>query len=238
MPINEKSIMNNIGENLDNISTQIRTLESKYLRDQDSVTLLAVSKTKPISDIQAAIDWGQTDFGENYVDEAINKIQFLENQNCCWHYIGHIQSNKTKLIAEHFDWVHTIDRLKIAKRLSMQRPESLDPINSCIQLNIDMEASKSGIAVSELAPLCEQIAQLKGIKLRGLMAIPAPRSDLSAQQDVLAKVREALESVSKTFPDLDTLSMGMSGDMEAAIAEGSTIVRIGTAIFGSRNKPL
>lgn len=226
--------MTQIPEKLFSVLQQIRQYENRYQRSGNPVTLLAVSKTKPVADIRAAYEAGQRDFGENYLDEALTKINQIELPDCIWHFIGAIQSNKTRQIAEHFDWVHTLDRLKIAKRLSAQRPDHLPPLNCCIQLNIDNEVSKSGIAVDELADFLQEIHTLPQLNVRGLMVIPAIREDLEQQRAVFQKTRAIFETQAKRFLSLDTLSMGMSGDMEAAIAEGSTIVRIGTAIFGQR----
>jgi len=175
-------------------------------------------------------------FGESYVQEAINKISHLESQHppLHWHFIGPIQKNKTRSIAEQFQWVHSVDRLVIAKRLNEQRPQSLPPLQICIQVNIDNEASKSGIAIEDIQDLAEQFKPLKRINLRGLMAIPQASSDTDQQRKSFAKLRKQLELINQNGLKLDTLSMGMSGDLEAAIAEGSTIVRVGTAIFGKR----
>ena len=230
----KKRVMSQIPENLFSVRQQIRNYENGYQRSGNPVTLLAVSKTKPVADILAAYEAGQRDFGENYLDEALTKIQQIDRTDCVWHFIGAIQSNKTRPIAEHFDWVHTLDRLKIAKRLSTQRPRHLPPLNCCVQLNIDNEASKSGIAVNDLSDFLQELESLPQLNIRGLMVIPALRKELEQQRAVFQKTRTLLETQAKRFPSLDTLSMGMSGDMEAAIAEGSTIVRIGTAIFGQR----
>lgn len=224
-----------ITSTLRSVRTQISEHEVRYERTHDSVQLLAVSKKKPASAVIAAAGAGQVAFGENYVDEGVAKILEINNPALIWHYIGAIQSRKTALIAEHFQWAHGVDRLKIAKRLAEQRPEQLPPLNICLQVNLDNEASKAGISVEELPELAAQCATLTGITLRGLMAIPAPRQRLDEQRAVLARLRLCLESLQQHQPELDTLSMGMSGDMEAAIAEGATIVRVGTAIFGARD---
>ena len=216
------------------IQDTIRTLELKYQRPENSVELLAVSKTKPTQDILSAAKCGQTHFGENYAQEGVAKIQTLAAQNFCWHFIGPLQKNKTRIIAEHFHWVHTIERATIAERLDAQRSASLPPLQVCIQVNIDKEDSKSGLELSQVQELAEKINHLKQIKLRGLMAIPQASSDTMQQRKSFAKLREQLEILNKNGFNLDTLSMGMSGDLEAAIAEGATIVRVGTAIFGSR----
>jgi pyridoxal phosphate enzyme (YggS family) len=226
--------MNNMGKNLNDIRARIASAASASGRAADSIMLLAVSKKKPASDIRLAFGCGQRDFGENYLQEALQKKQELQDLDINWHFIGAIQSNKTRSIAEAFDWVHCVDRLKIATRLSEQRPATLAPLNICIQVNIDHEASKAGIELSELNDLATAIAVLPGIRLRGLMAIPAPRTDYSEQCQAFARLAEALASLRQLGLDCDTLSMGMTQDMDAAIAQGSTLVRIGTAIFGER----
>jgi hypothetical protein len=226
--------MNNIEKNLNEIRAQIASAASSCERSADSILLLAVSKKKPASDIRLAFACGQRDFGENYLQEALQKMDELQDLDITWHFIGAIQSNKTRSIAEAFDWVHCVDRLKIANRLSEQRPASLAPLNICIQVNIDQETSKAGIELSELDGLAMAIAALPGIRLRGLMAIPAPRADYSGQCEAFARLAGALTSLRQQGLDCDTLSMGMTADMDAAIAQGSTLVRIGTAIFGER----
>lgn len=228
--------MNTIKQNLVNVRSHIDTAAQKCGRSPKEITLLAVSKTKPASDIETAIACGQTEFGENYVQEGVDKINyFSDNKALVWHFIGPLQSNKTRLVAEHFNWCHTIDRLKIAQRLSDQRPSALLPLNVLIQINISDENSKSGILLTELDGLAAQISILPGIKLRGLMAIPAPESDYEKQVAVLEQMNIAFKQLQMQYPNIDTLSMGMTGDMEAAIACGSTLVRIGTAIFGVRD---
>ena len=227
--------MQNIEKNLSQVQKLIETDASKYGRDADSILLLAVSKKMPADAIRAAQRLGQRDFGENYLQEALEKINELQELDLVWHFIGAIQSNKTRNIAENFAWVHCLDRLKIAKRLSEQRPASLPALNVCIQVNLDDEAGKAGIAVDQIQELATSISQLKNIRLRGLMAIPEKRSDLSAQREAFARLKVALQELQEQGIDCDTLSMGMSGDLEAAIAEGSTLVRIGTAIFGERS---
>lgn len=198
------------------------------------VKLLAVSKKQPISAILAAADAGQRDFGENFVQEGLEKIAATSHLDLIWHFIGHLQTNKTRAVAEHFDWVHTIDRLKLARRLSEQRPEHLEPLNVCLQVNVDDEASKSGISSEELLPLAKEVAALPRLQLRGLMCLPANRSDFAQQRVPFARMRQLLENLRAAGLAVDTLSMGMSGDYRAAIFEGSTIVRIGTAVFGAR----
>ena len=226
--------MKNIAQRLTTVQQQIRTAEEKFDREAGSVNLLAVSKTWPAADILAAAKQGQRDFGENYLQEALEKIDTLRDQGLVWHYIGHIQSNKTRPIAEHFDWVHSVDRPRIAHRLSEARPAHLPPLNICIQINISAETTKSGIQLPELMDLAHEITTLPGLKLRGLMAIPAPVDDFSQQRAAFHLLKTALSHLQKAGIPVDTLSMGTSNDMEAAIAEGSTIVRIGTAIFGER----
>lgn len=232
-----------IAFNIEQIIGRIRDAEHTYDRDVGSVTLLAVSKTRPASDVMAAIDAGTREFGENYVDEGVQKIaevtQNLQNEiadSIVWHYIGSIQSNKTGLIASNFGWVHGVDRLRIAERLSRQRPDTLPPLNCCIQVNVDAEASKAGVSVAELDELVCACRELPNIRLRGLMVIPAPREEFVEQRQVFSALRDLMPDLHKLHPSLDTLSMGMTGDMEAAIAEGATIVRVGTAIFGARQK--
>ena len=226
--------MNNMRKNLNRVREQIVQAASACKRESDSILLLAVSKKKPASDIRQAWELGQRDFGENYLQEALQKMEELEDLDITWHFIGAIQSNKTRNIAEAFDWVHCIDRAKIARRLSEQRPPDLGPLNVCIQVNIDHESSKAGIELVELPELANAIHQLPGIRLRGLMTIPAPQESFDLQRSAFAKLANALESLRQQGIDCDTLSMGMTQDMEAAIAEGSTLVRIGTAIFGER----
>ncbi len=226
--------MQNIEKNLDHIRAQILRAASAHDRDPDSILLLAVSKKKPAADIRAAFAHGQRHFGENYLQEAQQKMAELEDLAIQWHFIGAIQSNKTRNIAEAFDWDHCIDRVKIARRLSEQRPPGLEPLNICIQVNLDHEDSKAGIDIEEVAELAAQIHQLPGIRLRGLMTIPAPRESFDEQRRAFARIAAALDDLRQRGIDCDTLSMGMTQDMEAAIAEGSTLVRIGTAIFGER----
>ncbi|MFT5657543.1 MAG: pyridoxal phosphate enzyme (YggS family) [Gammaproteobacteria bacterium] len=226
--------MQNIENNLNLTRQQIEQAAQRYHRDSADICLLAVSKRMPVEDIREAYRCGQRNFGENYLQEAQQKILAVADLEICWHFIGAIQSNKTRVIAENFDWVHCVDRLKIAQRLSEQRPASLPPLNICIQVNVDLEASKAGIPLEQVAELAQQISQLANIRLRGLMAIPAPSDSVESQRQPLAKLRLALAQLQHSGLDCDTLSTGMSHDMEAAIAEGSTLVRIGTAIFGER----
>ncbi len=224
-----------IVENIQRIRQSINNYCQQYHRDPTSVQLLAVSKTRPAEDIRAAYQAGCHSFGENYLQEALTKIQQLDDLQVEWHFIGSIQSNKTREIAEHFDWVHSVDRLKIAQRLSSQRPERLAPLNICLQVNISNESSKAGMSLGELEENIDEIIQLPGISLRGLMAIPAATTSFEQQRSSFSLMQQALLKLQPRYPQLDTLSMGMSNDMEAAIAEGSTLLRIGTAIFGSRN---
>lgn len=223
-----------IKHNLVQIQQQIQQIATACKRS-DSVKLLAVSKTKPVSAIAEAIEAGQRAFGENYVQEGVEKIQhFADCSDLEWHFIGPLQSNKSRLVATHFDWIQTVDRLKIAQRLSEQRPVELLPLNVLIQINISDEASKSGISPSEMLPLAEAIAKLPRLRLRGLMAIPKPESDPAQQKIALAQMQQLFLQLKQQFSEVDTLSMGMSDDMPTAIECGSTMVRIGTAIFGCR----
>ncbi|MCH7852992.1 MAG: YggS family pyridoxal phosphate-dependent enzyme [Proteobacteria bacterium] len=203
-------------------------------RPAKSVCLLAVSKRKPLEAILEALAAGQRDFGENFVQEGLAKIEETANNDIIWHFIGHLQANKSRPVAEHFHWVHTVDRLKIAQRLSRQRPYYADDLNICIQVNIDREEGKSGVMVEDLAELAHAIAPLPRLRLRGLMCIPAVQETLEEQRKPFAKLRKELEALTKSGLNLDTLSMGMTADYAAAIHEGATIVRIGTALFGKR----
>lgn len=223
-----------IAENLLTIHQQIEQYCQQYQRLPEQVTLLAVSKTKPSSDIRAAYNAGQHCFAENYLQEALAKIDELGDLDIEWHFIGVIQSNKTRELASHFHWVHSVDRLKIARRLSEQRPESLPELNICLQVNISHESSKSGTDMQQLPELVEEIIKLPRLKLRGLMAIPAKAETLAEQRAIFAQMKNTLQQLQQIHPELDTLSMGMSNDIEAAVAEGSTMLRIGTAIFGAR----
>ncbi|EJF28950.1 YggS family pyridoxal phosphate-dependent enzyme [Enterobacter sp. Ap-916] len=232
--------MNEIAHNLAQVHGKISAAAARCGRSPEEVTLLAVSKTKPASALAEAIAAGQRAFGENYVQEGVDKIHHFAEQGVTgleWHFIGPLQSNKSRLVAENFDWCHTVDRLKIASRLSEQRPSTLPPLNVLIQINISDENSKSGIALSELEQLAAEVAALPGLTLRGLMAIPAPEPDYERQLTVCRKMAEACNALKARFTTIDTLSLGMTDDMEAAIAAGSTMVRIGTAIFGARDYP-
>lgn len=225
--------MATITERLKQIRMQISEAELACNRQPGSVLLLAVSKTKPAEDIAAAYRTGQRHFGENYLQEALRKQQELGAYDITWHFIGPIQSNKTKALATHFDWIHSVDSLKIAKRLSEQRPPHLPPLAVCLQVNISNEPSKSGITLDELPLLCEQVAKLPNLKLRGVMAIPAPQQDFEQQRQPYKTLYQAVAKLEQ--PKIDTFSFGMTGDLKAAIIEGSTIVRIGTALFGERD---
>ncbi len=223
-----------IAENIAKLSDRIRIAGENNRRDATSVTLLAVSKTQTASAVRAAAAAGVTDLGENYLQEALDKMSALTDLSLCWHFIGPVQSNKTRAIAAHFDWVHSVDRLKIARRLSEQRPPQKPLLQICLQVNISGESSKSGIAPEALAQLAAEVDELPGLRFRGLMTIPAASTDTVAQRQAFAQLRHCLQSLQTTLPHLDTLSMGMSADLEPAIAEGSTIVRIGTGVFGPR----
>ena len=224
--------MSTLADNLSAISARIASAAQAAGRDPASVQLLAVSKTKPASAIREIHAAGVRDFGENYLQEALTKQQALSDLPLIWHFIGPIQSNKTKAIAEHFDWVHSVDRLKIAQRLSEQRPAGLAPLNICLQVNVSGEDSKSGCAPADLPALAVAVAALPNLRLRGLMAIPEPTEDRTTQEAAFASLRKLQEGLGL---GLDTLSMGMSHDLEAAIAQGATWVRIGTALFGARD---
>lgn len=219
--------MTMISKNLLRLHLQIAQACEKYRRDPQQITLLAVSKGQTIDKINEAIAGGQLNFGENYLQEAIEKITALNNSQLIWHFLGSVQRNKTKLIAEKFSWIHSIDRLEIAERLNKQRPENLPPINICIQVNVDNEPQKSGVNLTELPTLAEHIKKLPRLNLQGLMVIPQASQDPRAAFIALRCAAEKL--------NLKTLSMGMSQDFEAAIAEGATIIRLGTAIFGERS---
>ncbi len=224
--------MSTIADNIASVAARIAAAANAAGRDESSIHLLAVSKTKPAAALREAHAAGIRDFGENYLQEALGKQLELVDLPLTWHFIGPIQSNKTRAIAEHFDWVHSVDRLKIAQRLSEQRPDELPPLNICIQVNVSGEASKSGCAPADLPALAAAIAQLPRLRLRGLMAIPEPTDERAAQDAAFAAVRQLQEQLNL---DLDTLSMGMSHDLESAIAQGATWVRIGTALFGARD---
>lgn len=227
--------MERLAERLERVKKQIQTAASTAGRANNEIRLIAVSKTKPVEAIEQAYQAGQREFGENYLQEAIDKIQQLaEHDDIKWHFIGAIQSNKTRPIAEHFDWVHSVDRLKIATRLSEQRPENFPPLNICLQVNVSNEASKAGISLDEVEQLALDVMPLKNIKLRGLMAIPLNTRDQQQQHVYFRKMKQCLDKLNQHGFALDTLSMGMTNDMDVAIAEGATMIRIGTAIFGAR----
>lgn len=224
--------MSTIADNIGQVSQRIRAAADAVQRDASSIHLLAVSKTKPAQAVREAYAAGMRDFGENYLQEALGKQAELTDLPLSWHFIGPIQSNKTRAIAENFAWVHSVDRLKIAQRLSEQRPADLPPLNICIQVNVSGEASKSGCTPADLPALADAINALPRLKLRGLMAIPEPTEDRTEQDAAFVAVRDLQNSLN--LP-LDTLSMGMSHDLESAIAQGATWVRIGTALFGARD---
>ncbi len=233
-----KMIMSTIVQNLQAVDASIRAAAEAVGRARAEVALLAVSKTFPAEAVLEAIAAGQHAFGENYLQEALDKMAAVKHAlpatEVAWHFIGPIQSNKTRPIATSFQWVHTVERLKIAQRLSEQRPVELPLLNICLQVNISGEASKSGVAPEELLDLAQHVAQLPRLRLRGLMAIPEPEADINRQRAAFARLRVLADSVRAKGIALDTLSMGMSSDLAAAVAEGATIVRVGSAIFGAR----
>jgi pyridoxal phosphate enzyme (YggS family) len=226
--------MSTISEGLQAITTRISAAATAAGRALEDIQLVAVSKTFPPEDIRAAFACGQRAFGESYVQEALEKINDLNDLPLEWHFIGPIQSNKTRAIAETFQWVHSVDRLRVAQRLSDARPALLPPLQVCLQVNISGEASKSGVAAAEVALLAEQVSHLSNVRLRGLMTVPRPTDDQEAQRAAFRSMRELLDSLRARGIALDTLSMGMSDDLEAAIQEGATIIRVGRAIFGER----
>jgi PLP dependent protein len=230
--------MNTVYDNLLAIKNEIKKIASLCDRDPKDIELIAVSKTKSVAQITEAIKAGQVSFGENYVQEGIEKIKhFKQNMPeipLTWHFIGPLQSNKSKLVAQYFDWMHTIDRFKIAQRLSEQRPPDMPKLNVSIQINISQESSKSGVTPEEAADLVNQIITLPNLKLRGLMAIPEIENDFKKQLSVFTQMKQLLKVLQVNYPFMDTLSMGMSNDIKAAIVAGSTMVRIGRAIFGER----
>jgi pyridoxal phosphate enzyme (YggS family) len=238
--------MNSIAVNLVQVRNRIELAALAAKREPEEIELLAVSKTFPASAVEEAMHAGQSAFGENYVQEGVEKIIRLGKLRpwLIWHFIGPLQSNKTREVAEHFDWVHSVDRLKIAERLSAQRGEfaNLAELQLCVQVNVSEEDSKSGVLLAEAQALCDAISKLPNIVLRGLMAIPAPNPDRKSQREAFAAVRDCFQKIQSSrdldpsYQFFDTLSMGMSDDLEAAIVEGSTMVRVGTAIFGKRDK--
>ncbi len=223
-----------IAQQLNVVREKVRAFERKYDRGENSVHLLAVTKKRSVEEILQAIACEQQDFGESYQQEACQKIEALAEKNIIWHFIGPVQSNKALSIATHFSWLHSLDRLKIARRLSTLRSPLLPELNVCIQLNISQEPSKSGVSPSELTALAAEITELPGLRLRGLMALPAPTPDFDRQCESFRRVRNYFDLLVAEGHELDTLSIGTTNDMEAAIAEGATMVRIGTALFGPR----
>ncbi|HEX7027359.1 MAG TPA: YggS family pyridoxal phosphate-dependent enzyme [Gammaproteobacteria bacterium] len=226
--------MQTLAHRLTLVREQISKAEQEFNRIPSSVQLLAVSKTQPPETVAMAFDLGQRDFGENYLQEALPKIQTLKALPITWHFIGQIQANKTRPLSEYFDWIHSVDRLKIAKRLSDQRPHNFKPLNVCLQVNLENEAGKGGVRPAELPVLAGQIINLPRIRLRGLMAIPSRQDTFEGQRRLFRQLRNWQTLLNAEGLSLDTLSMGMSADLTAAIAEGATIVRVGTAIFGER----
>lgn len=223
-----------IADALANVLQRIRDAEQRYHRTPGSVQLLAVSKQHPISAIRAAHAHGQRQFGENYMQEALLKLDELADLDCEWHFIGPLQSNKSRHAAQRFDWLHTLDRLKLAQRISTQRGAGQPPLNVCLQVNVSGQSTKSGVAPDDVLALAKSVAPLPNLHLRGLMTLPAPAEGLEAQRQPFTVLRELLTELQRQGLACDTLSMGMTGDMEAAIAEGATIVRVGTALFGAR----
>ncbi len=226
--------MADLAQRLTDVRQRIREAERRYGRPPGAVALIAVSKTQPVDAIRAAAGLGQRAFAENYLQEALEKIAALEALGLEWHFIGHVQSNKCRDIARHFDWVHSVDRSKTAQRLSEHRPAQRGALNVCLQVNIEGEATKGGVDPDALEPLARAVSAMPHLRLRGLMAIPAPSPDFDAQRAVFRRLRAAQQRLQARGFRLDTLSMGMSADIEAAIAEGSTHVRVGTAVFGAR----
>jgi len=223
-----------VTENLRKIRELLAKAAIDAGRDDSAVQLLAVSKKQTLAGVIEAAAAGQRDFGENFVQESLEKIAAVSRNDLCWHFIGHLQTNKTRAVAAHFDWVHTVDRLKTAQRLSQQRPAALGKLNICLQVNIDDEPGKSGVNVDELFELAKQVAQLPRLRLRGLMCLPALRTRFEDQRKPFAAMRDLLGMLRRQSLEVDTLSMGMSSDFRAAIFEGATIVRLGTAVFGKR----
>lgn len=226
--------MTAISHSLQSVLERIAAAERNGGRSHGEVRLIAVSKTKPAADIRAAYSAGQNAFGESYVQEALEKIQALADLAIEWHFVGPIQSNKTAAIAAAFDWVHSVDRIKIARRLSEQRPAGREPLNLCLQVNVSGESTKSGVTPGALAELAAAVTGLPHVRLRGLMAIPQPFETMAEQRAPLRALRQLYDDLNAIGLALDTLSMGMSNDLEAAVAEGATMVRIGTAVFGPR----
>jgi len=223
-----------VTENLRNIRDLLAKAAVDAGRSADAVQLLAVSKKQPVSSILEAAAAGQRDFGENQVAEGVEKIKSIANDELVWHFIGHLQTNKTRAVAEHFDWVHSIDRLKTARRLSDQRPANLPELNVCVQVDVDNEPGKSGVAIHATLDLAREVLELPRLRLRGLMCLPAIRDDFEGQREPFRRLRRLADQLSANGISTDTLSIGMSADFRAAIFEGSTMVRVGTAIFGTR----
>ena len=229
--------MANIENNTTSVQRRLQQAARDAGRNPEDILLLAVSKTRTSAQVRTALESGLSSFGENYLQEAVEKIAQLSNSAISWHFIGPLQSNKTRQVAEHFDWVHTVDRLKIAKRLSDQRAPDMPALNVCLQINIDNESSKSGLSPEQAIEVANSVALLPNLRLRGLMAIPKPSTEPAEQRQPFARLRALLEEINTRLDNsqkLDTLSMGMSGDLEPAIYEGATIVRVGTDIFGPR----
>jgi pyridoxal phosphate enzyme (YggS family) len=224
----------NLAERLQEVRERIARAAAAAGRNAQSVTLLAVSKGQSAQAVAAAADLGLTDFGESYLNEALEKLAALQERGLTWHFIGRLQANKTRVIAENFAWVHALDRLKIAERLAAQRPYHAPPLNVCLQVNLGGEASKGGLAPADAGALAQAVAALPRLKLRGLMCLPPPESDAARQRHWFGELRTLQERLNAQGAQLDTLSMGMSDDFEAAIAEGSTLVRLGTVLFGPR----
>jgi pyridoxal phosphate enzyme (YggS family) len=223
-----------IANNLTKIRNKISAAEKQFGREENSVCLIAVSKTRKINEIIMAINENQRHFGENYCQEAIEKIKAITQSNVVWHFIGPIQSNKTKQISHYFDWVHTVDRIKIAHRLDEMRPDNMAPLNICIQVNTSGEVTKSGLSINEVEDFINELKHFKRLKVRGLMSLPEIKPSFDDQRKSFSLLKKVLHELGTDNPELDTLSIGTTQDMEAAIAEGATCVRIGTAIFGPR----
>lgn len=225
-----------LSDNIANLLQRVRRSAAKSQYHNSDILVIAASKGHLAEDIRTAHACGLRHFGESYLQEALQKVAVLEDLNLAWHFIGPIQSNKTGPIAQHFDWVHSVDRIKIARRLNEQRPKHLLPLQVCLQVNISGEASKSGTTIEELPGLASAVLELPNLRLRGLMAIPAANTDADQQREAFGRMREALARLGTLAPYIDTLSMGMSADVESAIIEGATAIRVGTAIFGPRNR--
>ena len=225
-----------IANNLTQIRNKISAAEKQFGREENSVCLIAVSKTRKINEIIMAINENQRHFGENYCQEAIEKIKAIAQPNVIWHFIGPIQSNKTIQIAHYFDWVHTVDRIKIARRLNEMRPDNMVPLNICIQINTSGEITKSGLSINEVEDFINELKHFKRLKVRGLMSLPEIKPSFDEQRNSFSLIKKVFHKLGADNPELDTLSIGTTQDMEAAIAEGATCVRIGTAVFGPRDR--